>query len=316
MTKVSSRYWASYQVLLVTLWFTLLVLAVKAWASLATRSLGLLAESLHTLLDCFSIIFSLMATTTARMAERDIQTHGKLETLFVLFLAAFLGLVGVSLLGLSLYQLESSLRNAPLLAPTEISTSLILLLGVTIAIHTCLALFERYEARVLGNFSLRLSANQILQDLWLSGLVLASLVGITQGYSWLDPAMAVVLVIMLVPSVWNLLNQQLPSLVQQVAIAPDVLTQIACQIEGVAQCTRVRSQGTVGRQVFVQMHLALHPEFLPIAPIVIERLENILRERYGTVQARIYIKGSTKDTTKRKSGQSQRRINLLKFKRS
>ena len=90
MGDVNHRYQASYRVLFAALWLTLLVLAVKLWASWATKSLSILADFLHTLLDCFSIGLSL--TTTAKLEQianpeihlQDLRTHRKRHTAVVL----------------------------------------------------------------------------------------------------------------------------------------------------------------------------------------------------------------------------------------
>jgi divalent metal cation (Fe/Co/Zn/Cd) transporter len=81
----------------------------------------------------------------------------------------------------------------------------------------------------------------------------------------------------------------LPLLLRQIAIAPEVLAQIARQVEGVTHCYRVQSRGIVGRYVFVEMHLILHPEFTGAARVIAERVEGAIRECYGPVQAIIHI---------------------------
>lgn len=298
MGDVESRYRASYQVLFATLWITLLVLAVELWASWTSRSLSLLADFLHTLLDCFSIGISI--TATARLREipisdsrlRGLRTHRKRHTAAVLLLTAFVGFIGFTLLALGLLSLQQAWVD-PTVLPLRVNLSLVLLLAIVIAVQVCGVLFERYESRVLGNPMLHHSASHILQDLWLTLLLLVGLVGITQGYSWLDPLMTIGLVVMLAPSLWRILDKQLPSMMYQMAIAPESLTQLALKMEGVSACDRIRSQGVLGRQVFIQMYLRLHPEFMGMAYLIGERLEGVLRDRYGAVRVKIYVKDTT-----------------------
>ncbi|MBE9178888.1 cation diffusion facilitator family transporter [Oculatella sp. LEGE 06141] len=313
MTEARNRRRASFQLLLVTLWITLLVLAVKIWAGWATRSLSLLADALHTLIDSFSIGLSLLAVTSApRPIGREVWSYGKRETAGVLLLVAFLGFSGFNLLNLSVEQLQAATQNQPLPFPTQIDLPLVQLLGVAVAINTCLVLFERYESRVLESSALRLNADHMLRDTWLTIVVLVGLVGVSQGFVWLDPMMAIALVGLTVISLWRVLNWQLPLLVQQVAIAPESLAQIAYQVEGVTQCHHVRSRGLVGRQVLVEMHLILHPEFMSAANLIAERVEGAIRERYGPVQVKIHA-----DTEANRLEQSRRlNISAMKSKRS
>jgi cation diffusion facilitator family transporter len=290
MTETNHRRQASRQVLLATLWLSLLVLAVKVWAGWATHSLSLLAESLHTLIDVFSTLLSLITVSSPfRTLGREVGGHGKFETSGAFFVVAFLGFAGFNLLGMSFQQLEAATHSTVLPYPVNINPQLIQLLGVVIAISLCATFFERYEARVLDSPALRLNANHMLQDAWLTILVLAGLVGVWQGYMWLDPLLAIVIVIMAVGSCWRVLNWQLPLLVRQTAIAPEALAQTARQIEGVTHCYQVQSRGIVGRHVFVKMHLVLHPEFMGAARLISERVEGAIRERYGPVQVVIQI---------------------------
>jgi cation diffusion facilitator family transporter len=290
MTEARNRRQASFQLLLATLWLTLLVLAVKVWAGWATRSLSLLAEALHTLIDSFSAVLSLLAITpSSRLSGRELWSYGKRETAGVLLLVAFLGFSGFSLMRLAFAQLEAATHSQPLPFPTQIELPLIQLLGVVIAINICLMLFERYEARALESTALRLNADHMLRDTWLTVVVLVGLIGVSQGYIWLDPVMAIALVLFMVKSFWRVLNWQLPLLVQQVAVAPEALAQIACQIEGVTRCQRVRSRGLVGRQVLVEMQLVVHPEFLSAASRIAEQVEGAIRGHYGPVQVVIHF---------------------------
>lgn len=296
MTEAHNRRQASFQVLLATLWLTMVVLAIKVWAGWATHSLSLLAESLHTLIDGFSVVLSLVAVASPyRMAGREVWYHGRRETASLLVLVAFLGFAGLSLLTLSVQQLEAITHSQTPRSPVQVSLPLVQLLAVVVAINLCLALFEQYESRRLESTALRINASHMLRDGWLTLAMLAGLVGVWAGYIWLDPLLAIVLVLMAIKSCWRVLTWQLPLLVRQVAIAPEALAQIVCQVEGVTHCTKIRTRGVVGRQVFVDLTLVLHPEFLGVARLIGERVEGTIRERYGPVQVRIRLDGDRPD---------------------
>ena len=292
MGDVQGQYRASYQVLFLTLWLTLLVLAVKFWAGWTSRSLSILADFLHTLLDCFSILLSLSTTTSRQQvgqSGRALRTHRQQHTVAVLLLVAFLGFIGFTMLAICLFHFSDFLASSTEAPDLKVDLPLVLLLSAVVAVHICLVLFERYESSALRNPTLRHSANYILRGMWLTGLMLAGLVGVSQGYLWLDPLMTIFLTLMLAPSLWRILNQQLPSLLHQMAIAPETLAQIAAQVEGVSDCPKVYSQGVIGDQLFIRMYLLLHPEFMSVAHLIGERLENVLRERYGAA-TKIYVK--------------------------
>ncbi len=112
---------------------------------------------------------------------------------------------------------------------------------------------------------------------------------ISRGYLWFDPLLAVILVLLAAGSLWKMLHEQLPMLLKPTAIAPEAIAQIACQTEGVTRCTRILSRGMVGRQVWIELHIALHPEYMTIASSIGDRVERSLRDRYGPIRAQIWL---------------------------
>ncbi len=283
------RRTVSRQVLLVMLWLTLLVLAVKVWAGWATSSLSLLAESLHTLIDGFSTVLSLIAVASPyRSSGREIWGHGKVETGLTLMLVAALGFACFGLLGGAVWQL-AIVPTLPTALPVQVTLPLLYLLAVVFLANVGLALFERQLASRLESSALRWNANHILKDGWLTLILLVSLVGVWLGYRWLDPLMAIVMVITAGLSCWRVLNWQLPMLVQQTAIAPEALAQMVKQIQGITHCYHIQSRGIVGRQVLVEMQVILHPEFAGAAQWIMEQVEAAIRDRYGPVQVLIQI---------------------------
>ncbi len=298
MTEAQNRHRASQYVLLAMLWLTLLVLVVKVWAGWAVHSLSLLAEAMHTLIEGFSTVLSLITLTSSyrgsvrghgREWGLELGGHDIPEAIVALVLVALLGFSGCNLVVMSVRALAATIQPTIVLDAVQMSWQLAQLVGVVIAISFCLATFARYEARVLENASLRFHANYILQDAWLTVLVLVGLAGVGQGYGWLDPLLALLLVATMVANCWRTLNWQLPLLVRQTAIAPEALAQTIHQVEGITHCYKLRSYGVVGRLVFVEMHLVLHPECFGIARSIAERVEGAIRDRYGPVQAVIHI---------------------------
>lgn len=289
MAEVKNPRGVSRQVLLVTLWLTLLILAVKVGAGWSTRSLSILAESLHTVIDGFSTVLSVIAISSPyRPVGREVWGHGRLETTLALLLVGLLGFSCLSLMALSVQQLgaSSALSAFP---PVAVPRRVIALITVVLLGNVGLALFQRRIAKTLQSSLLRLNARQVLQDAWLTVGLILGLLGVWSGYSWLDPLMTIALVITAMISCWRVLNWQLPMMVRQIAIAPEAIVQIVRQVQGVTHCYEVRSRGIVGRQVFVAMRLVLHPEFLGMKQRIVQQIEGAIRERYGPVQVSVQI---------------------------
>jgi len=290
MTKGLNRYQASRQVLFATLWLTLFVLSVKVSAGWATRSLSLLAESLHTLITSFSTLLSLLAVTARdHPGGREVYGHSKQETIATLLFVALLGFASLNLFTLSCQQLIAQLQGGTLLFPVRASLPLIKLVSVVALTSIGLAFLTFYKAKLLNSFILRFNARQQLKDIGLMLIVLLGLIAAFWGFIWLDLLMTIVLVIFASISAWHVLNRQLPLLIQQTAIAPEVLAKIAREAGGVTHCYQIRSRGVVGRLVYIQMRLILHPDYRSVAPLITQRIDQAIRDRYGSVQVKLYI---------------------------
>lgn len=279
-----------YRLLLLLLWANLVILIIEATAGWVSQSVSLLAEALHTLIDVFSTALSLIAVASPqRILGREIWGHGRGEAGGALMLSALLGCFGVNILIVAMGQFEDVMGPATSPFPVEVTLVLVQLMAAMVAIALVLAWLVSYQGRFLGSVALRLTTQHVLGNGWWSVLLLVGLVGIWQGYSWLDPLMAIALVILTLHSFWHVLSNQLPMLLRPTAIAPESIAQVVTAIEGVTRCNRIRSRGMVGRQVWIELYLAVHPEFLTMARTIGERVDGALRNHYGPVSTQVWV---------------------------
>jgi len=280
----------SYRLLLMILWLALVVFAVELTAGWVSHSLCLLAESLHTLIDVFSTLLSLIAVASPqRTLGKEIWGHGRGEAAGALLLAAVLGFAGISICLIALDQVRVFFQDKQGAFPVGVTLPLVLLIWVMMTALTSAVWYAAQQSKHNSSLALKLNTEHILSSAWLSGLLLLGLVLIAQGYRWLDPLLATVWVFWAGRSLWKMLHRQLPMLLKPTAIAPEAIDQIVCQTEGVTRCTRILSRGMVGRQVWIELHIALHPEYMVIAGSIGEKVERSLRDRYGPVRAQIWL---------------------------
>ncbi len=290
MSRSGHQRRMSYRLLLMVLWATLLLFAVELTAGWVSHSLCLLAESLHTLIDVFSTLLGLIAVASPqRTLGREIWGHGRGEAAGALILSAVLGFAGISITLIAFGQFESLLQTSRGAFQAEVTLPLIILMWTMVALMMIAVLVAAYQSRSIHSLALKLNTQHIVADAWVTLIVLIGLIAISRGYSWVDPLLSIILVTLAVRSLWQMLQGQLPMLLKPTAIAPEAIAQIACQVEGVIRCTRILSRGMVGRQVWIELHLALHPEFMVIANTIGERVERSLREQYGPVRAQIWL---------------------------
>jgi cation diffusion facilitator family transporter len=285
----SDRTAMGQKILLIHLWLTILGLAIRVWMGWATQSLSLLADSLHTLMDALSAILSLIALTSPdRFNGRESWPHGPLETALLLGSTSILGFGSLSLGSIAVHQFTLTPTLAMMPAVT-ITGAMIQVMVFVVMAQSAMAFLQYRVGRRLNSIALKVHALQFLQDIWLNVALLVALVLISMGYRWLDPMLTIVLVLGAGVSLWRVVQRQLPTLVRQVAIAPEAIIQMVRQVQGVTSCEDVKSRGVVGRQVWVEMTLVLHPEFMSSQNWVTQQIEALIRDRYGPVQVMIQV---------------------------
>ena len=290
----------SYRLLLLVLWATLLAFAVELTAGWVSRSLCLLAASLHALLDVFSTLLSLIAVASPqRTLGKEIWGHGRAEAAGALILSGLLGFASLSIISIAFNQVESFFQTTRGAFPVAVTLPLLVLMWTIAALRFAVVLAANYQQKTLGSLALGLNIRHLLADAWLTLLLLLGLTAIARGYRWVDPMLATFSAIVAFRSFWQILNAQLPMLLKPTAIAPEAIAQIAGQVEGVTRCTRILSRGMVGRQVWIELHITVHPEFMVIARTIGERVEKALRDRYGPIRAQIWLDPAARELADR-----------------
>lgn len=290
MTDRQNHYLISRIIVWVTLWLMFLLFGVKVLTGWEMKSLSLLAESLHALIVCFSLLFSWLAIISSdRPTGREIYGHGKRETFLVFLLAIIVAFGCAGLLWLCALQLMAIARQADLPFPVRVTLPLLQLLGFLVVTTLGLGIFNRVQSRIRRYPMLRFNANQIFKETGLTALVIASLGGVWWGEPLFDVLMAMMLAILALDSFWQLISWHWPLLIEQTAIAPEVLEQLVKEVEGVAHCDNIRSRGLVGRFFYIDMHLILESGEKTLAPKVARQIEQAIRDRYGPVQITLAI---------------------------
>jgi cation diffusion facilitator family transporter len=210
--------------------------------------------------------------------------HHKYEAVGSLAIAAFILFAAFEIVQNAAHRLHDGFR------PLQLDSGQLLLLVLALALNVVLATYERRAGRRLGSRLLIADAMHTWSDIWTSVIVLLGLCGARWlGLAWLDGALAVPLAVMLVKVCWSVLQENLPLLVDQIAIAPEAIHAMAMDIPGVLNCHDIASRGVVGTQVFIDMHMVVDAEDLPTAHRITELVEEHLQARYGPVRCTIHL---------------------------
>ena len=283
----SQRQNSIKNVLYITLGLNLLVLETKFSLGLATGSLSLLADALHSFSDSASNILGLVAMRLANpQPDWDHPYgHSKFESLGALGIAGFLIVAGIEILSSAVNRLFFSDRDAPV----EINNLSLIMMIVVLVINIFIAGYEAQKGKALKSKLLEADARHTLSDVWVTVVLLVGMWGMRLGLIWLDIVLAFVVGGLVFWSAWEVIRDNIPFLSDRVAIPAREIMDIVMDVYGVLNCHSITSRGVAGQDIFVEMHLVVAPREISAACKIVETVERKLQEKYGSVHVTIQL---------------------------
>jgi len=271
------------KVLITTLVLNIFVMILKVVIAWWTGSLSLLADVLHSLTDSASNVLGLITTYfSSPYPDREHPYgHLKFEAVGALGIAAFLGIACFEILQGALERIFKGGSGV------KISVSELWLLLIVLGVNIFVAFYERHVGKRVSSPILIADAKHTMSDVWVTITIIFGLIGVWLGYWWLDILLAFPIAFLVFWSSCLVLKDNVPWLVDEVAIAPESIHDIATSIGGILGCYDISSRGVIGRQVFIEMRLIVNVYDIGTAHQITEELERILEERFGP--ARIFI---------------------------
>jgi cation diffusion facilitator family transporter len=280
------------KVLLITLALNLVVMALKAIVGVQIGSLSLQADALHSVTDSANNVVGLVANRLSDPTpDRDHPYgHQKFEGVAALGIAAFLLLACFEILQGAVTRLLQGGK------PIEVAGPELWVILLVLGINIFVAYYERWMGQKLNSPILIADAYHTMSDIWITITVLVGLVGIWWGniekipqLQWLDTILAFPVALMVLRSGWMVLKENVPWLVDEMAIPPETISQIVMQVPGVINCHDIASRGVVGRQVFIEMHLTVDVQDVESAHRITETIEAHLDEKFRPVRVLIHV---------------------------
>jgi cation diffusion facilitator family transporter len=284
------------KVLLITLFLNLFVMGLKGAVGLSIGSLSLQADALHSVTDSLNNVLGLLASRlSSPYPDRDHPYgHHKFEAVAALGIAAFLGIACFEILQGAVERLWKGGK------PIEITGAELWLLLLVLGVNIFVTAYESKVGRRISSPILIADAKHTLSDVWVTIAVLAGLFGVWQGnrlnmpqLQWLDVMLSFPVAGLVFYSGWTVLKDNLPWLVDEVAIAPETIYDIVMEVPGVINCHDIASRGLLGRQVFIEMHLIVEADDVETAHRITEAVEARLEERFSPVRVVIHVEPPT-----------------------
>jgi cation diffusion facilitator family transporter len=240
------------KVLIITLLLNLFVMGLKALVGYRTGSLSLIADALHSVTDSANNVLGLIASkfSSPQPDREHPYGHHKFEAVGALGIASFLGIACFEILQGAI---ERILKGGG--EPVRISPPELWLLLIVLGVNIFVTFYERSVGRRVGSSILIADATHTMSDIWVTISVIGGLIGVWLGYQWMDLVLAFPVALLVFWSGWSVLKENLPWLVDQMAIAPEAIHAIATSVPGVINCHAIASRGVIGRQLFIEMHL-------------------------------------------------------------
>ena len=235
MNEKQSREKNIQRVILVEGTINTVVLLSKLSVGLATGSLAIIGDAIHSLTDVVNNIVALIAIRVSSAPPDRVHPYGhrKFETIAVFFLASLLVVLSFEL---ALHAIRQDYGMI-----THSYWGLGIMLAV-LAVNIVLATFQRIWARKLKSELLFADATHTFSDVMTTAAVILGWQLSAMGFVWLDRVCAIAVSCLVFYLAYSLFKRTFPILVDAYAIHPEKLTHSVLTVEGVRAVTRVRSR--------------------------------------------------------------------------
>lgn len=262
---------------------------VKLALSYLTGSVVLRGDAYFTAVD---LIVDVMIIASVFFASRPPDKshpygHHKFEAIAVAIVAV---LIFVALQDLG-YQTWQALRGAHL---PEGSTFFIIVLAVTLAVNTALALYELHFGKKLNSSALRADGWYTMTGCALTALAIISLAAASAGLGWPDLAGAAVALVMIAAAGWVVARDALAALSDQARLDEQLVIDTVISVDGVSSCHGVRSRG-LPESIYVDLHMLVAPQLSTLeAHQLAHKVESAVMERFpGVIEVVVHVEPGT-----------------------
>jgi cation diffusion facilitator family transporter len=231
----------------------IVVVVVKFTVGLDTNSLAVFGDALQSAVDAANNVIGIFVVRLASKApdEDHPYGHAKFETLGALLIAL--------LLALSIFELVrgalARLMSGP--PPLNVSSTALGLLVFTLAVNFGVVWFETRAGRRLRSDLLLADALHTRTDVFITLGVLGGLALARAGLAWADPALALIVAVLVGRAGYQILRRAIPSLVDERAFDQTTIQREAEGVDGVVSAYAIRSRHAGDRR-FAELTIAVN----------------------------------------------------------
>jgi cation diffusion facilitator family transporter len=273
------------RVLGVILIANVLVVVVKFAVGLHTNSLAVFGDALQSSVDSANNLFAIFVVRVAAKApdEEHPYGHAKFETLGALLIAL--------LLALSIFELVRGAITRLVAGPPilNISSIALALLVFTLAVNIAVVWFESRAGHRLGSDLLLADALHTRTDVFITLGVLAGLALARAGLAWADPALALIVAMLVGRAGYQILRRSIPTLVDERVLDQATIQREAERVDGVVSAYGIRSRHAGDRR-FAELTIAVDGRSnVASAHRIADQVEDRLRDNLQLDQVTVHV---------------------------
>ncbi len=263
----------------------LVVVAIKFAVGLNTNSLAVFGDALQSSVDSANNFVAIFVVRVAAKApdEDHPYGHAKFETLGALLIAL--------LLALSIFELVRGAiaRLVTGYPVVSVSTTALVLLVFTLLVNIGVVWFETRAGRRLGSDLLLADALHTRTDVFITLGVLAGLALARSGFAWADPALALIVAVLVGRAGYQILRRSIPTLVDERAFDQTTIQREAEEVEGVVSAYAIRSR-QAGDRRFAELTIAVDGQKnVTSAHRIADQVEDRLRDNLQLDQVTVHV---------------------------
>ncbi|MBI5214056.1 MAG: cation transporter [Nitrospirae bacterium] len=266
------------KVLLITLALNILVSAAKVFYGYITNSVSIFSDGFHSFFDGISNIVGLVGIYISSNPpdEKHPYGHRKYETVFTIF-------VGLLMLLTCFEVFKKVYESFAGRHETTVTGASFIVMIVTMAINVFVSIYEKRKGLRLNSEFLIADSQHTKSDIYVSIGVIVSLIFIKLGFPLADPIAGAVVGIFIAKAGIDIIKGSTETLVDSSQTDISLIKDIACNVDGVIECHKIRTRGTKG-QIFVDLHMLVNPALsVEEAHAIAERAERVIKERLPEV---------------------------------
>ncbi len=236
----------------VGIWLNFIFVIIEAGVGFSIHSLSLLSDAAHNLADVGTLVLSLVAFRLLKVKANEQYTYGYRKTSILVALFNSMILL-VSIGAIAFEAIHKSFDPEPMPGST-----IAIVAGIGILINGTTALFFRSEKE--RDINIKSAYLHLLSDTLVSaGIVVGGIAIIFTGWYWIDSALSLIVVIVILISTWRLLRESLKLSLDGVPqnVSVTEINDQALRLEGVAGLHHVHVWALSSTENAMTAHLVL-----------------------------------------------------------